>query len=137
MDTFWRPFRALLRDLKRPGLIAIWVYRRGRWFGMGSELLRLATTRMPARSLYGLCRRAVPVLQRLYRLPVAGRVFRLIPASDQGRGLEADVLDTFDWYSPRYQWKYEPDEVAAWFTEAGLERIEQAAFPVAVRGAKV
>jgi hypothetical protein len=33
------------------------------------------------------------------------------------------VLNTFDWYSPKYQWAHSIEEVFAWFEEAGLEKI--------------
>jgi hypothetical protein len=67
-------------------------------------------------------------------LPVAGRLFAVLPVADHGRGLDADVLDTFDWYSPRYQSKHDYDEVVSWFVEAGLQRIERLPYPVSVRG---
>jgi len=44
------------------------------------------------------------------------------------------VLDTFDWYSPRYQWKHTYPEVRIWFETAGLEEITILPRPVAFRG---
>jgi hypothetical protein len=46
------------------------------------------------------------------------------------------VLDTFDWYSPRYQWKQTYPELQRWFQEAGLDEIQVLARPVAMRGKK-
>ena len=43
-------------------------------------------------------------------------------------------LDTFDWYSPKYQWKHTYEEVEGWFREAGLVEIHRGEFPVSVRG---
>jgi len=34
------------------------------------------------------------------------------------------VLDTFDWYSPRYQSWHTHHEVFGWFKENGLEQVE-------------
>jgi hypothetical protein len=45
-------------------------------------------------------------------------------------------LDTFDWYSPRYQWKHTYEEVERWFEEAGLHQIERGPFAVSVRGTR-
>ena len=33
------------------------------------------------------------------------------------------VLNTFDWYSPRYQWLHTADEVKHWFSELGFEDV--------------
>ena len=35
------------------------------------------------------------------------------------------VLDTFDWYSPRYQWRHEEREVRRWFEELGFEEVSR------------
>jgi hypothetical protein len=43
-------------------------------------------------------------------------------------------LDTFDWYSPRYQWKHTDAEVEGWFKEVGLIDIKRGHIPVSVRG---
>jgi hypothetical protein len=42
------------------------------------------------------------------------------------------VLDTFDWYSPRYQWKHSYREVEQWFRDLGYEDVRRHDFPVAV-----
>ena len=44
------------------------------------------------------------------------------------------LLDTFDWYSPRYQWKHTVEEVAGWFRDEGFEEISTEGFAVNVRG---
>jgi hypothetical protein len=45
-------------------------------------------------------------------------------------------LDTFDWYSPQFQWKHTYDEVRRWFREAGLVELAEGPFPVSVRGVR-
>jgi SAM-dependent methyltransferase len=124
--------RALAPLVKPGGTLAIWVYRRATWYRM-ADLYRHVTTRMSDGSLYRLCH----VLARLYpiqRLPVIGRALSfLLPISHQA-DLEWRVLDTFDWYAPRYQRKHTEREVVGWFRDLGFESIEVLGSPVAVRG---
>jgi hypothetical protein len=35
------------------------------------------------------------------------------------------VLDTFDWYSPRFQWKHTEEETRAWFEELGFDEVRR------------
>ena len=46
------------------------------------------------------------------------------------------VLDTFDWYSPRYQSWHTHHEVFGWFKENGLEQVEVLAPSVSQIGVK-
>jgi SAM-dependent methyltransferase len=124
--------RALAPLVKPGGTLAIWVYGRAAWYRM-ADLYRHVTTRMSDRSLYRLS----GILAGLYlfqKLPVVGRPLRfLVPVSGQA-DREWRVLDTFDWYAPRYQWKHTRSEVVGWFRDLGFESIEVLDFPVAVRG---
>lgn len=125
-------FRAAARLVKPGGWLAVWVYRRT-WRNLVSDLYRHVTTRMSHRALYRLCRVAARI-GLLYRLPVVGRALRfLVPVSGQADP-EWRVLDTFDWYAPRYQWKHREAEVVAWFRELGFESVETLDVPVSVRG---
>jgi SAM-dependent methyltransferase len=124
--------RALAALVKPGGVLAVWVYRRSRRSRM-SDLYRHLTTRMSDRSLYRLCQ-VVARLHPLRRLPLIGRPFDfLLPFSHQA-DLEWRVLDTFDWYAPRYQWKHTDGEVVGWFRDLGFESIEVLGAPIAVRG---
>ena len=124
--------RALARLVKPGGTLAIWVYRRSSLYLM-ADLYRRVTTRMDDRSLYRLCQ-ALAKLDPLFRLPVIGVPLRfLLPVSIQADE-EWRVLDTFDWYAPRYQWKHTEAEVVGWFRDLGFESIEVLEFPVTVRG---
>ena len=58
----------------------------------------------------------------------------IYPISNQNLGLENDILDTFDGFSPKYHGIHNPDEVTAWFQEAGLENIRTFPFVTSVRG---
>ncbi len=120
--------------LKPAGVIAVWVYS---WAGEYSEFLdrlRCITIHLPKPLLYGLCWTGVPILHAMGRLPLLWRIVRRIPTSDQGRGLRWDVLDTFDLYSPRFQWKHTASEVRDWFQKANLDEVTELAFPVSMRG---
>jgi uncharacterized protein YbaR (Trm112 family) len=93
---------------------------------------RAITTRLPTRLLYALCHAAIP-LYYLYRLPIFYPL-RLVTKVAMHPDPEWRVLDTFDWYSPRYQWKHTFGELEEWFREAGLTQVAIMPRPVAVRG---
>ena len=97
-----------------------------------NRMQRAVTTRLPTRWLYALCHAAIP-LYYVFRLPVFYPL-RLVTKVAVDPDPEWRVLNTFDWYSPRYQWKHTYGEVEAWFREAGLEQITALPRPVAVRG---
>ena len=129
-------FMCLPRHLKKDGYIAIWVYSNyNRLHSFSSNILRKATIKLPQRVLYALCFLAVP-LYFLYKIPVLGYLFRnLLPISMQPKW-NWRVLDTFDWYSPKYQWKHRYPEVFNWFREAGLRDIETFEPPIGIKGRK-
>lgn len=99
-----------------------------------SSIERFFTTRLPSRWLYALCRVAIP-LYYVYRIPIFFPL-RLVTKIAMDPDPEWRVLDTFDWYSPRYQWKHTYSQVRAWFEEAGMEEVALLPRPVAVRGRK-
>ncbi len=138
-----RAFKILPRLLKPGGSIAIWLYSGyNKWYRF-SDLYRKVTHRLPAPWLHTLCYAAVPlyhVHRGLRRVPILGRpasglIDHLLPLS-----LHPDpahrVLDTFDWYSPKYQSKHTYEEVFRWFESCGLENLRVLFEPVAVRGSK-
>ena len=99
-----------------------------------SRFQRLFTTRLPSRWLYALCHLAIP-LYYVYRIPIFYPL-RLLTEIAMHPDPEWRVLDTFDWYSPRYQWKHTYAQVQAWFEKAGFEKIKLLPRPVAMRGNK-
>jgi 2-polyprenyl-3-methyl-5-hydroxy-6-metoxy-1,4-benzoquinol methylase len=130
-----RAFLSLSRLVKPGGLIVIWVYATIPHYVIGGELLRLVTPRLPKPLLLKMSKVAIP-LYHVHRLPVVGRVSSALLPTSVNPDPEWRWLDTFDWYSPRYQWKHTYDEVEGWFREAGLIDIAREPFPVAVRGAR-
>jgi SAM-dependent methyltransferase len=126
-------FERLPRLLKPGGRIAVWVYTAydGVQWTM-SNLLRRWTWRLPGRALHTLAHVAVPKYY-VDRLPGIGLASRLLlPVSMHPRA-EWRVLDTFDWYSPRYQWKHTYEEVFPWFEAQGLVDIRVLGVPVALQ----
>jgi hypothetical protein len=99
-----------------------------------SRFQRFFSTRLPSRWLYALCHLAIP-LYYVYRIPIFYPL-RLLTKVAMHPDPEWRVLDTFDWYSPRYQWKHTYPQVRAWFEKAGFENITLLPRPVAVRGNK-
>jgi SAM-dependent methyltransferase len=121
--------------LKPGGAIAIWVYStRLRWF-IGSEILRLLTPRLPKRWLLQASRIAIP-LYYIHRIPKLGMATAMVLPTSVDPDPEWRWLDTFDWYSPRYQWKHTYREVEGWFRQAGLVELRRGKFPVSVSGVR-
>jgi SAM-dependent methyltransferase len=126
-------FLRLPRLLKPGGRIVIWVYTSERRVGYAaSDLLRNLTTKMDDERLLKLCRGAAP-LGALYRTRFGRYLSPLLPVSHHPDP-EWRVLDTFDWYAPKYQWKHDWPEVEGWFREAELEDVARHGVPVAVSG---
>ncbi|MGE3173911.1 MAG: methyltransferase domain-containing protein [Planctomycetota bacterium] len=130
-------FEALVPLLKRGGTICIWVYpheghylHRNHWIPF--------TNKIPSRMFYEWCRWLVPLMHRRKGSRLQGLVSRLFEYSQQSYGLDNDVLDTFDGYSPRYHGTHTPDEVAGWFRDAGLVDVREpeGAVHTSMRGRK-
>lgn len=128
-----RYFNRLPRLLKPGGEIAIWLYPND-----GDYRLRTAWTpftgRLPKELFYRFCRVLVTHGQRHWDSRPVMLVRSLFPFSNQGLGLENDILDTYDAYSPRYHGVHSPTEVEGWFEEAGLCEIRHQEWNTAVRG---
>ncbi|HEX2680756.1 MAG TPA: hypothetical protein VHQ03_05635, partial [Candidatus Dormibacteraeota bacterium] len=129
-------FDRLPRLLKPGGRIAIWVYTSlmRAWSRTSSDVYRHVTTRLPKRVLYAMSHFAIPWYYVTTKIPVAGRVaWRILPMSEH-RDPEWRVLDTFDWYSPTYQWKHSEAEVREWFESHGLVAVTALSFPTSMQG---
>jgi SAM-dependent methyltransferase len=128
-----RAFLRLVPLLRRGGQVSIWVYSTRLQTMVGGRILRTLTPHLPKQTLLRLSRLAIP-LYRLHRLRRIGTVSALLLPTSLDPDPEWRWLDTFDWYSPRYQWKHSYAEVEGWFREAGLVDLERGPFPVSVRG---
>lgn len=146
-------FRSIVKLAKPGGRVSIWVYHVWRppelhglkavhatMKGWIADTLRKVTTRMPLSLLCYLCYIAAPVgwlgrcadrTQGPVRILLSPLL--MIPCSIHAKW-KVRVLDTFDWYSPRFQWKHTVAEIEDWFREEGLTNISTKGFPVSVRG---
>jgi SAM-dependent methyltransferase len=136
-------FKALIAFLKPGGRMAIWLYSGYRkWYRL-SDLYRKFTCRLPKRRLHASYHAAVPLYHVhgvLRRVPVigryaSGRLSYFLPVSLHPKR-DMRVLDTVDWYSPRYQSKHTYEEVFRWFESSGPDSLRVLYEPVAVQGRK-
>lgn len=128
-------FHSLVRLLKPGGRISVWLYHLDAYRNAKSDTYRRFTTRLPIPLLYALCHVAVPYYY-LTRIPVLGsRFYRWLPVSLHP-SWRWRILNTFDWYSPKYQSKHTFSEVAEWFEEAGLTGIRTSEPAVTATGVK-
>jgi SAM-dependent methyltransferase len=135
-------FRGLVRLLKPGGTIVIWLYQGyNRTSYRLSDLYRKITTRLPNRLLHALCYVSVPLyyvdvaLNKIYLGPLAQVVRIALPISHHP-DWRWRVLDTFDWYSPKYQSKHTYEQVFQWYESEGLVNNRVMTFPVGVSGQK-
>jgi SAM-dependent methyltransferase len=139
-----KAFKVLPQYLKPGGLIAVWLYPAYNNYYRFSDQYRKITHRMSPSALHRLCKVAVPVLYWLDRglsviplagRPIAGLVRNVFPV-DRAPDPELRVLDTFDWYSPKYQSKHTYEQVFRWFESCGLVDLTVGERPIGVRGRK-
>jgi SAM-dependent methyltransferase len=128
-------FDRVARAVKKGGQLAIYVYSR---YGLGvhtSDLLRKLTTRLPVGVMFYLAAVAVP-LSVAYRLPIVGKVLQVAVPISLHPNARWRWLDTFDWYTPQYQWKLRYPEVIRWFRKNGFLDVEVFDEPIRLRGIK-
>ncbi|MGO8986429.1 MAG: methyltransferase domain-containing protein [Terriglobales bacterium] len=136
--------KALDRYLKPGGILAVWLYSGyNKWYRF-SDFWRRYTHKMKPEALHGILKVAVPVFYHLERglrrvpligKPAAGAVHHVFPVNRQ-KDPEARVLDTFDWYSPKYQSKHTYEQVYKWYEAMGMEDVRIGEFSIAMRGRK-
>jgi SAM-dependent methyltransferase len=132
-----KAFKTLPQYLRPGGGIAIWLYSGyNKWYRF-SDIYRRFTHRMSAPVLHGILRVAVPFFYWLDRglraiplvgRPVAGLIHHVFPVNRHPNA-EMRVLDTFDWYSPKYQSKHTYEQVFRWFEDCGLKDLRWANYP--------
>jgi SAM-dependent methyltransferase len=135
-------FLQLPRLLREGGEISVWLYYYpDKLYARASDIWRAIFRYMPNRVVYAWCCLIVTLFSELYRKPFMSRhpwmhLRRVLPVNTHPK-FEWRVLDTFDWYSPRFQDKDNSvPRVVAWFREAGLRSIQVLDFPTSVRGCR-
>jgi SAM-dependent methyltransferase len=136
-----KAFDTLVPYLKPGGEFAVFLYAYGH-YSYFSDLWRKVTTRVPYRIIYYLTSLSIP-LYYLYKLPLAGLALRFLFPMSQHPNPRWRWLDTFDWYSPKYQHKHTWPEVYGWYLKQNFENIrlnqetkEFSLLHITLRGAK-
>ena len=136
--------KVLPQYLKPGGKLAVWLYSGyNKWYRF-SDLYRKVTTRMSPRTLHAFLRVAVPLINgvdvAIRVVPLIGRplsgVLRYVLPVNRNPKRSFRVLDTFDWYSPKYQSKHTYEQVFRWFEDCGLEDLRVGQRSISVRGRK-
>jgi SAM-dependent methyltransferase len=126
-------FARVAASVRPGGSLAVYVYPNPGPARYGPDLIRRVTTRLPLRVMRALSSVAVP-LYYPYRLPLLGRLLQFVTPISLHPHWRARWLDTFDWYTPKYQWKLSHPEVFDWFRGNGYDGIEIATEPIRMRG---
>lgn len=131
-----RAFSSLARLLKPKATFSIFVYSSyNKAIMYSSGFWRFFTTRLPKRLLYYLSYISVP-LYFIYKIPVLGQIGKMVFVIPMWKSWKWRVLDTFDWYSPKYQSKHTHWEVFKWFEENGLKDIRIYPNEITMSGAR-
>ena len=128
-------FARVAAAVRKGGSMAVYLYAR---YGPGhraSDAIRVLTTRLPLPVVRGLSALAVPAYY-LYRVPGLGSALALACPISLHPDWRWRWLDTFDWYTPRYQWKLLYPEVSRWFRANGFGDVELFDGPIRMRGTK-
>ena len=130
-------FNSLVPYVKKDGELAIWIYSNyNKIHTFFSDLWRKLTIRIPNNFLYKLCYVSVP-LYYFYKIPGIGHILRNIFIISMRNNWRWRVLETFDWYSPKYQWKHRYPEVFEWMSDSNFEVIHMAEPPIGMVGLKL
>ncbi|MBI2524709.1 MAG: methyltransferase domain-containing protein [Candidatus Rokubacteria bacterium] len=128
-------FNKVAQTIRRGGQMAIYVYPAIGLARHSSDVIRRVATRLPLPVMYWMSALAIP-LYYPYRLPVLGRVLQtLLPVSPHPNW-RWRWLNTFDWYTPKYQFKLTYPEVFRWFKTAGFVDIDVLEIAICMRGVK-
>jgi len=126
-------FDRVAATVKDGGSLAVYLYDR---YGFRfSDIWRKVTTRIPLEVMALVTVAAIP-LYYIYRVPVLGKILNLIVPISMDPNWRWRWLDTFDWYTPKYQWKYLYPEISRWFRENSFHDVEIFDGPIRMSGVK-
>lgn len=129
-------FKCLTKFLKRGGIFSLFVYDSyEKAIVYSSDFWRKITLRLPVRILHYFCLISVP-LYYLYKLPFVGNFFKAVFVISMRPEWKIRWLDTFDWYSPKYQSKHTHSEVFQWFNQMEFKDIKIFDYGVTMQGTK-
>lgn len=116
-------FKKLIPLLKPGGKITVTLYSAyNKIYVASTNTWRRITTRLPRKLIYFMSHLAIP-LYYLYKIPALGLAGKALWPISLHPDSQWRLLDTFDCYTPRYQFYYTHYEVYRWFRQAGLEQI--------------
>ncbi|MDI7258449.1 MAG: methyltransferase domain-containing protein [Thermodesulfobacteriota bacterium] len=127
-------FNSIVPLLKKGGEMSIFVYHFGEYCYF-SNIWRKITIRLPLRLVYYLSTIAIP-LYYIHKIPMIGLALQFLLPTANWPNWRWRWLDTFDWYTPKYQNKHTYPEVFRWFKEKGFTEIEIFEYPICIRGKK-
>jgi uncharacterized cofD-like protein len=130
-----KAFERVASMVRPGGQFAVYLYARYGPSHRCSDAIRTLTTRLPLWLMLRAAFLAAP-LYPLYRLPAIGALLRLLFPISMHPNWRWRWLDTFDWYSPRYQAKFLYPEVFRWFRACGFHDIEIFDDPIRMRGTR-
>ncbi len=116
-----KAFDSVVPLLKPGGEFAVFIYAHGH-YSYFSDIWRKATVRIPHRIIYYVAALSIP-LYYLYKIPGIGLGFRFVFPMSQHPNPRWRWLDTFDWYTPKYQHKHTWPEVYSWYLANSFREI--------------
>ncbi|MBI3378783.1 MAG: methyltransferase domain-containing protein [Nitrospirae bacterium] len=117
-----KAFHSVVPLLKKGGEFAVFIYAYGHYHYF-SDIWRRITTKFPIKLMYYLSSIAVP-LYYLHKIPFFGKAAQFLFPTANWPNRRWRWLDTFDWYTPKYQWKHTCPEVFQWYKEEDFTDIE-------------
>ncbi|MBM4144864.1 MAG: methyltransferase domain-containing protein [Nitrospira sp.] len=117
-----KAFKAVVPYLKKSGEFAVFIYAHGHYHYF-SDIWRKITTKLPIKCMYYLSSVAMP-LYYIHKIPFFGKAAQFLLPTANWPKRRWRWLDTFDWYTPKYQWKHTWPEVFKWFRDEGFSGIE-------------
>lgn len=128
-------FERVGATVKPGGKFAVYLYSRYGVSHRASDAIRRVTTRLPLGVMWALSAAAIP-LYYLYRVPILGTIANLAAPISMERDWRWRWLDTFDWYTPKYQFKYLYPEIFDWYRTSGFHEVEAFGEPIRMAGRK-
>jgi ubiquinone/menaquinone biosynthesis C-methylase UbiE/uncharacterized protein YbaR (Trm112 family) len=129
-------FLNLTRLLKAGGQIAAWVYPKSERTPV-SNLLRPVTTRIPKKLLYWIAWAVTASYGPLLKITrLKPRLQKILYSTRLPWHEERHwrIHSFLDWYGPKYQFKYSPEELESLFSEAGLVEVVRCPYKSSARG---
>lgn len=129
-----KAFKSVVPFLKKGGEFAVFIYEKNVYHRF-SDIWRKITVRLPLRVIYVLSAVSIP-LYYIHKIPFFGPALQFVLPTANWPKWRWRWLDTFDWYTPKYQWKHTYPEVYRWYKDNSFEDMELFDYPVCMRGKK-